>query len=89
LKGGDFLRIGKIRIKTLRKFLRLCNLTFQEYRLPTVWEIMERLSCCRSNAYNYLRALRYLFSEEALEKARREAERNRSSVQTTIQQTLA
>jgi len=37
---------------------------------------MEYNSCCKSNAYNYLRALRCLFSEEVLEEARREAERN-------------
>ena len=80
--------MGKIRIKTLVKFLRLCALTLQECRLPTVYEIMEYNSCCKSNAYNYLRALRCLFSEEALEEARREAERNRNYVQTTTQQTL-
>lgn len=81
--------IGKIRIKTLVKFLDLCNLTLQEYRLPTVYEIMQYNSCCKSNAYNYLRALRYLFTEEALERARRRARRNRDSAQSTIQQTLS
>lgn len=79
-------RIGKIRINTPVKFLGLCNLTLQEYRLPTVREIMQHNSCCKSNAYNYLRALRYLFSKEALEQARRR--RNRTSDQRTNQQTL-
>jgi len=79
---------GRIRIKTLIKFLNLCYVTLRQHRLPTVYEIMEYNSCCKSNAYNYLRALRHLFSEEALEEARREAERNRNHVQTTTQQTL-
>ena len=83
-------RVGKIRINTLVNFLGLCHLTLQEYRLPTIHEIMQRNSCCKSNAYNYLRALRCLFSEEKLDQARRRAarERGRNSVPDTVQQTL-
>jgi len=62
--------IGQIRIKTLVKFLNLCILTTGEVRLPTLQEIMERNNCCKANAYNYLRALKYLYPEEVLERIR-------------------
>jgi hypothetical protein len=58
---GDFLRVGKIRIKTLNKFLNLFNLVRDRNRLLTVEEIMEEIHCCRGHAYNYYRALKNLF----------------------------
>jgi len=56
------LRNGKIRIKTLVKFLKLYNLTRDRNRILTVEEVMEAINCCKSNAYNYLKALDKLLS---------------------------
>ena len=56
------LRTGKIRIKTLNKFLALFNLARDKGRILTVQEVMEANQCCKGNAYNYLRALKKLFS---------------------------
>jgi len=56
------LRNGKIRIKTLVKFLKLYNLTRDRNRILTVEEVMEAINCCRGHSYNYLRALKKLFS---------------------------
>jgi hypothetical protein len=52
---------GRIRIKTLVKFLRLCSLAKERNRLLTIDEIIQELHCCRSHAYNYHRALEQLF----------------------------
>ena len=56
------MRDGKIRIKTLNKFLDLFNLARDKNRILTVEEIMEEIDCCRSHAYNYLKALDKLLS---------------------------
>ena len=60
--GGYFLKSGKIRIKTLVKFLSLVNLSRDRNRLLTVEEIMEEIHCCKGHAYNYLRALKKFLS---------------------------
>lgn len=52
---------GKIRIKTLVKFLRLHVLAQERNRMLTVDEVIQEIHCCRSNAYNYHRALEQLF----------------------------
>lgn len=52
---------GKIRVKTLNKFLALCNLVRDKQRPLTVEEVVEEIHCCRGHAYNYLRALDKLF----------------------------
>ena len=52
---------GKIRIKTLVKFLKLYVLAQEKNRMLTVDEIIQEIKCCRSNAYNYHRALEQLF----------------------------
>lgn len=54
---------GEIRIKTLVKFLRLCDWAIQRNRILTVDEVIQGIHCCRSNAYNYYRALKMLFPE--------------------------
>jgi len=56
------LRDGKIRVKTLVKFLSLFNLARDKGEALTVQEIMEEIHCCKGHAYNYLRALKKLFS---------------------------
>lgn len=56
------MRVGKIRIKTLNKFLTLFNLARDKGRMLTIKEVMEINQCCKSNAYNYLRALKKLLS---------------------------
>jgi hypothetical protein len=61
-KGSDILRNGKIRIKTIVKFLRLCFLAIERNRLLTIDEVIQEIYCCRSNAYNYRKALEILFS---------------------------
>lgn len=58
---SDFLRVGKIRIKTLVKLLRLYCLAIDRNRLLTVDEILQEIHCCRGHAYNYYRALKKLF----------------------------
>ena len=56
------MKNGKIRIKTLVKFLSLVNLSRDRNRLLTVEEIVEEIHCCKGHAYNYLRALDKLLS---------------------------
>jgi len=73
---------GKIGIKALLKFLNLCAYTLGNCRYPTIDEIMEYNGCCRSNAYNYLRALKWLYSRELLDQIRRR--RTRDTQQTLI-----
>jgi hypothetical protein len=75
-----------VRIQSVVKFVNLCIFTIEEARLPTVEEIMEKNQCCRSNAYNYLRALKHLYPEEMLERlARARRERERRTFQQTLQ----
>ena len=62
---------GKLRIKTLTNFLSLCSATLRYAELPTVNEIMLHNPCCRSNAYQYLYALQYLFPKDKLKQERR------------------
>jgi len=62
---------GLVRIRSVVKFVNLCVFTNNEGRLPTIREIMDRNECCKSNAYNYLRALKHLYPEELLESIRR------------------
>ena len=52
---------GRIRIKTVAKFLGLCALSLERNRLLTVNEIIQETHHCRSHAYNYYNALRRLF----------------------------
>jgi hypothetical protein len=52
---------GKIRIKTLVKLLCLYSLAIDRNRLLTIDEIIQEIQCCRSNAYNYRKALEILF----------------------------
>jgi hypothetical protein len=73
---------GKIRIRALVKFLNLCAYTLDNCRYPAIDEIMEYNGCCRSNAYNYLRALKWLYSRELLDQIRRN--RRTRSVQQTL-----
>ena len=56
------MKNGKIRVKTLLKFLAVFNSSRDKNRILTVEEIMEEIHCCKSNAYNYLRALKKLLS---------------------------
>jgi hypothetical protein len=56
------LTTGKIRIKSLSKFLNLVNKARDKGRILTIQEIMEEIHCCRGHAYNYLRALKKLLS---------------------------
>lgn len=51
---------GKIRIKTLVKFLNLVNLTRDRNRLLNAEEVATEIHCCKSHAYNYVRALKKL-----------------------------
>jgi hypothetical protein len=53
---------GKIRVKSLNKFLALYNLRRDKGSALTVEEVMNEIHCCRGHAYNYLRALDKLFS---------------------------
>jgi hypothetical protein len=61
---------GKIRIKTLVQFLRLCGLVFQRNRFLTIDEIIQDVPCCRSHAYNYRRALETLFPPTLFDRVR-------------------
>jgi hypothetical protein len=51
---------GRIRIKTLVKFLNLVNLSRDRNRLLTAKEVATEIHCCKSHAYNYVRALKKL-----------------------------
>jgi len=64
-KEEYYLSNGKIRIKTLNKFLRLYSLAREKNEPLTVEEIMEAIGCCRSHAYNYRRALEQLLPPES------------------------
>jgi len=74
--------LSKIGIKTLLKFLNLCVLTLDRVRPLTVDEIAERIQCSKGHAYNYQRALNYLYPKEMLEHMRQNRE------ERTIQQRL-
>lgn len=56
------MRTGKIRVKTLVKFLDLYNLARDKGRPLTVNEVVDRIKCCRGHAYNYVRAVERLLS---------------------------
>lgn len=56
------MRTGKIRIKTLVKFLRIYALARDRKRPLTYREVMQELNCSSSNAYNYLNALHRLLA---------------------------
>ena len=58
---------GKIRIKTIVKFLDLCDLSIENNRILTVDEVIQAIDCCRSHAYNYYIALKRLFPEGPLD----------------------
>ncbi len=49
---------GKIRIKTLEKFVTLFNMSRDQGRLLSVEEIMATLGYCKGHSYNYQRALK-------------------------------
>jgi hypothetical protein len=53
---------GKIGIKTLVKFLNLVNLTRDRNRLLNAEEVATEIHCCKSHAYNYVRALKKLLN---------------------------
>jgi hypothetical protein len=53
---------GKIKVKTLNKFLKLFNLRREKNRPLTVKEISEAIKCSSGHAYNYRNALEKLFS---------------------------
>jgi hypothetical protein len=59
-KGVKRLRNGRIRVKTLNKLVALHNLSKEKKRLLTAQEVMEKIHCCRSHSYNYIRALKKL-----------------------------
>jgi MarR-like DNA-binding transcriptional regulator SgrR of sgrS sRNA len=52
----------RIRLKTVNKFLTLFNECRDKKRLLTVQEIAATISCSKGHSYNYLRALKKLFS---------------------------
>ena len=54
---------GKVRIKTLVKFISLCALANERNRMLTIDEIIQEIHCCRSHAYNYYRALEEFLPE--------------------------
>ena len=56
------MKDGKIRVKTLLKFLAVFNSARDKNRILTVEEIMEEIHCCKNHAYNYLRALKRLLA---------------------------
>jgi hypothetical protein len=70
------LKIGKLKTKTLLKFIDLVILTVQIRRVLTVNEIMNNLGCCKGTAYQYQRALRCMFPEGHF-KTREDIERER------------
>jgi len=70
---------GKIRIKTLVKFLKLSTLAKERNRLLTIDEIIQEIHCCRSHAYNYRRALEKLLPPESFD-----PNRPRSLAQTCL-----
>ncbi len=78
---------GMVRIRTLVKFVNLCLFTQRRLRYPTVEEIMQRNNCCKSNAYNYLRALEHLYPQRVLDLVR--AQREDTAVQQTLIQPAA
>lgn len=51
------MRPGRIRVKTLVKFLTLYSLVRDRRRNLTVNEVVASIHCCKGHAYNYLRAL--------------------------------
>ena len=63
LKEVIKIRIGKIKTKTLVKFIILVNLTLNQRSIATINQIREELGCSRGTAYYYRRALRHLFPE--------------------------
>jgi hypothetical protein len=80
---------GKIRIRTLIKLLYLCEFTLRHNRLPTINEVMQEINCSKSHAYNYLRAAKILYPEQALERLRqREIEKQGERDEKFVQQVL-
>ncbi len=57
-------RRGRIRIKTLRKFLHLYNVVRVRGRMLTAREVSLEIGCCLSHAYNYMRALERLLRSQ-------------------------
>jgi predicted transcriptional regulator len=53
---------GKIKLKTVNKFLELHASELDKGRPLTVKEVSEIINCSKGHAYNYLRALRKLAS---------------------------
>jgi hypothetical protein len=79
------LRKGKIGIKTLIKFVNLCNLTMNEARVPTLEEVMENNNCSKGHAYHYIRALKYLYPDELLDRVRQIRQDRERYVQQTLE----
>lgn len=61
---------GRIRIKSLVKFLRLSALARERNRMLTIDEITQEIHCCRSHAYNYRRALRQMLPPDSFDSSR-------------------
>jgi len=57
--------MSKVRIKTLEKFLTLCDIAKERNRMLHVDEIIQEINCSRRHAYNYLQALKVLFPPES------------------------
>jgi hypothetical protein len=57
------IKIGKIRIKTLRQILEICYDAIEKNRMLKVGEIVQRLQGSTANAYNYQRFLRSIFPD--------------------------
>lgn len=57
------MKIGKVKNKSLQKFIWLINLTLDQRSIPKIKQIKEELNCCKGTAYTYRRALRHIFHE--------------------------
>jgi hypothetical protein len=55
------MKMTELRIKTLIKFLALCDIVEEKDRLLCIEEIVRTIHCSRGHAYNYLEALRQRF----------------------------
>jgi hypothetical protein len=67
MQVSETMTNGRIRIKTLVKFLKLCDLTKERNRLLEICEVIQEIHCCESHAYNYQRALKKLFPPETFD----------------------
>jgi hypothetical protein len=61
--GKKEIKIGKVKTKTLQKFILLVDLTLEQRNIATIIQIMLALGCSRGTAYNYRRALRCILPD--------------------------